>query len=616
MSDVGDATFRNDVFGAIDKFRDDNVGRITRIGGDGAALLGGMLLGNTEALAAAEVNQAFRICGLSHLIAVSGSHLAVIATLLAWFLSKLPVGKPVEYGALVAVLVVYVILTGLQPSAIRAAIMCGVSGMAYFAGRRGHGPTALAAAAVIMLLATPSNAFSIGFWLSVFAVLGLVLFSPIVKSWFTEALSSAAERFGKPAGKAKQVMSESLALTATAQLATIPIIVPVFSMFSCVSPIANIVVAPLATVMVGAGMVALIITLLPLPFCEQIGTFVLYALSKTGDVAGWVAGLLGKVPFSAVPLTADMLLAIIIALIIASLLFITWPRLRASTIRVLGAVALSAALVFTIVLPNFTPPQLVVMDIGQGDALLVREGGNNVLVDTGENTGVLLQALARQHITQLNAVVISHLDSDHCGALEALRGTVNVRNIYFAKGLLTSKGTHNAMRTAYALVGDDGVGELSAGDSIKVGKTLRLDVVWPIEPVSKGDNPDSVCMLLSYDADADGAPEKRTLLTGDAEAPEVAKMMDARLLPRVDVLKLGHHGSTDDIRLEQLRELGVTCGLISAGVNNRYGHPTASTLDILERGDVHVFRTDENGDITVHYDGGAARVSCAKIGEA
>jgi len=167
ISEVENLGFSSDLWGAIDSFRYENSLRIQREEGDGAALLAGVLLGNRETLNDSVVEQDFLTCGLTHLIAVSGSHLVVVAALLAWFLKRLPLNRKLEVGILIFVLALYVMLTGLQAPAIRSAIMAGVAAFSVFVGRRGHAPSGLTAAALLMLLFYPANAYSIGFRLSV-----------------------------------------------------------------------------------------------------------------------------------------------------------------------------------------------------------------------------------------------------------------------------------------------------------------------------------------------------------------------------------------------------------------------------------------------------------------
>jgi competence protein ComEC len=599
--------FRPDVIGALHRFRKANTDYFASVGSEGAALMCGMLLGNTELLQGTESQQGFRVTGLAHLIAVSGSHLAVIAGLLSWLLSRLPGNRVTEALVLAAVLAAYVAFTGFQPSAIRAAIMSATVGCSFLAQRRSHAPSALAAAAFAMLLLYPPNAFSAGFWLSVFAVLGIALFCPLVQAWvYSPAVS--LPKSSLPARVAR-ASAQALGLTLTAQAATLPLCASMFSMVPLIGPLANLVVTPIVTIMVGGGMAALCLMLAS----PQLAMPLLDLLCKLGDLASTLANKLASMPYAAIPMSYDLAPALACAIGIAALVYIVYPRPRRNSLLKLLIVFVLAVSSTIVIAPRLNPPQLVVLDVGQGDALLVREGGHAVLVDTGQFGPVLIQALARQRVYHLDAVILTHLDADHTGALGALQGVVSVDAVFFADGLSDAQGSHQAFQDARRLVGDGAVLPLAWGDELRLGSSISLHVVSPRGQARSGNNAESIVMTLFYDSDADGAPESTALLTGDAEAPELAQALAGGGLTQADILKVGHHGSGDAVRPEQLARLGVRAALISVGAGNRYGHPAKSTLRALEEAGVSIYCTDRNGDITVVYNDQKTLVRCATM---
>jgi competence protein ComEC len=612
LTQHGEPRFANDIPGAIAAFRAQRTQYLAAMGGVGAALNSAMLLGDRQRLSEDPAYQDFKVTGLTHLIAVSGSHLAVIAALLSWLLRRLPIARVVSFAALVATLSAYVILTACQPSAIRAAIMVFCGSLSLLGGRRAHSPSALVLAATGMILVSPANAFSLGFWLSVFSVLGLVLFTPLVSDWLL-ALFGGLRSLPRLLRRPTNTLLELVALTLTAQLAVQPLSTPFFAMISCISPLANLAAAPLMTLMVGAGIV---LFCLPLPLLELLQPLVAL-LNGLGDLLVAITAVLARLPFASVPATVELVPALLGALAAASLLYLLWPRATAARARGLAAVALVALLALQVVAPRMTPPSLVMMDIGQGDALLIRDGPRSVLIDTGPSDSALLHALARAGVTRLDCVVITHLDSDHCGALDALLGTVIVGEVVFARGLLGAGLNDEVFGTAGELVGTEGLRELGAGDRLSLSGRLWAETLWPEALAQEGGNEESVCMLLHYDAQKDGIDEASVLLTGDAEAPELQQMIaNGSLAQRqIDIIKVGHHGSNDSLRPEQLQELAPQLALISAGANNRYGHPTAGTLTALADADVPVLRTDTNGDVTVDFNASGFSVRCATISE-
>ncbi|MDR3136232.1 MAG: ComEC/Rec2 family competence protein [Coriobacteriales bacterium] len=687
VGSVVDLGFEDSPFGTLDAFRADNVRRIKAIDTPGAALLGGVLLGNREAIDDTDLEQDFVSCGLTHLIAVSGSHLAVVATLCGWLFARLPLSKRSGFIILLFILITYVFLTGLQPSAIRSALMAAVSGVSFVLGRRAHAPSALAAAALLMLLVYPAHVFSLGFWLSVSAVLGITLFTGLIQEWLTAmcigspplpqpafsppfahagktypkqsvplvssttetvtktgdvslsagitqallggiALSPASSSLGsdylgavltiyeqdcqqswqRRLGQIRSPLN-ALSVTLAATAATSPIALPVFAVLSLVSPLANLIVGPLVAVLLALGMFALCLS----PFAGPLTNFLLLVASWGGELCAWLSAVLASVPYASVPLHLDKEPALIAALVVAALLYWWWPQASRGLARGLVVVVLAGCLVLSLIAPQFNPAQLVMMDVGQGDSLLVREGSEAVLIDTGASESSLTQALARNQVRELAAVIITHLDDDHCGALARLRGLVVVRAVYFARGLLSNQDNSQAVKDAINLVGASAVGELSAGDRLSLGEHIQLFAVWPQQEALEGSNQESLCLVLSYDANYDNQFEHQALLTGDAESAEVQAILDTYPQLRADIFKVGHHGSRDAVRAEQLQTLHARYALISAGANNRYGHPAQETLTALEQSACQIARTDQDGDVSLFFQGSELQIRYATI---
>jgi competence protein ComEC len=666
LKDVVVEGFPATPLGLIYAFREHNRGTLAAIGGEGSALLRGVLLGDTTELDSSEAGRAFKVTGLSHLVAVSGSHLVVIALLLSWLIRRLGLRRPVELALVTGLLVSYVFLTGLQPSAIRACVMTFIAGTALFVGRRGHIPSALAAAAVGMLLLSPPTVFSVGFWLSVYAVFGLTIFCPLVARWLgcllpsPDALLSAGEKASAFGGRrglrllraAHRALLDPLALTMTAQMATLPITAPLFATIALVSPLANLLVTPFITLLVGAGIVALCL----LPLLGPLGPLLLNGLCAVADASIVIAEWCARLPFAGSAVALDLVAANACALLAAAIIYRLWPQPSRRRMGIVAAVGALVAVLLSLTSLLPVSPQVVMLNVGQGDAILVREGRATVLIDTGESDAMLLRGLARHGVGRLDAVIVTHLDADHSGALDALAGTVPVGHVYFAAGLPEAQATSEALLAADAVLGGRAPEGLACGDVVRLGAGLELVMLWPEQRVAKGGNEESVCLGLDYDPDRDGIAQSRMLLTGDAEAPQLAGLLAAArsnvadapdgndggagavgtgganaastanavgsvssaageddrpvAATRFDILKVGHHGSADAVTVAQLEQMGCRLALISAGRNNRYGHPAPDTLAVLEQAGVTVYRTDLNGDITLRFEGERIIVRC------
>ena len=224
-----------------------------------------------------------------------------------------------------------------------------------------------------------------------------------------------------------------------------------------------------------------------------------------------------------------------------------------------------------------------------------------MLVDTGASESLLRQALARNHVIDLDAVLVTHSDDDHCGALESLGASTHVGMVLFADdGLACAcESCAEARSDACELVGKDSVKGIEPGDVLSVG-SFKLHVLWPFEYVEEGGNADSVCLAITYGA-RNGEGETVALFTGDAEAEQIEELLSLYRLEEVPILKVGHHGSKNALTQEQTLRLSPDIALVSVGEGNRYGHPSAEIIDYLQQSDTAIYRTDMNGDVCCRF---------------
>ncbi len=581
-----------------------------------AALGAGILLG-VRASIAPEINDAFATAGLTHVVAISGWNIAIVAALVAAAVAPLgsrPGGRWTT--ATVAALTVggYVMLTGASPSVVRAALMAGAMLVGRLGGSRAHAGSALALAALVMLLAAPPALWDVGFQLSLLATAGLV--------WF----GGSVER-RLPAWWPGWVR-EPIALTLAAQLTTLPVILVNFERLSLVAPIANVVVVPFVPVamlfcaiasLVGAADAAIHV-----PF--------------VGDVATWFAGgaawlplrvivALGtaaaSVPFAAVDATVPAPFAVawfgmlgLGAWALRSGGPETAPpepparepsrfaRLVAGTLRpipVLGAIA-AVLLVITVASRPHGRLHLTVLDIGQGDAILVEApSGATALIDGGPDPELTLRRIGANlpfHLRRIDLLVLSHPHQDHVAGLVEVLARHRVGAVIEA-GIGFENPSYARLLTDASVAGIPVV-LARAGHEIALDPSTTLAILYPGDedaraPLPDGDiNNASVVVEIRHGG-------FRALLTGDAEAPVEAALVSRGTLRPVDVLKVGHHGSHSSSTPEFLAAVDPTLAIISAGVDNEYGHPAAETLAALA-GHM-VLRTDLDGDVEVATDG-------------
>ena len=248
------------------------------------------------------------------------------------------------------------------------------------------------------------------------------------------------------------------------------------------------------------------------------------------------------------------------------------------------------------------------LDVGQGDSMLVQSGEANILLDTGEDGDVLLRELAEQGVTHLDAIVITHKDADHAGALRQLAGVIDIAHVYVHADLLDKDFMAAVLESARWVTSDRGAEGVRPGSVLQAGD-FSLTVLAP-QDGGKSENDDSLICLIKYDANVDGRIEARGVLTGDAEKDAMRDVVPQ--VGDIDFLKVAHHGSKGGLSEEQLSTLSPEVALIGVGADNKYGHPTKETLQMLEEHGARIYRTDKQGAISIAFSADGMRVTTEK----
>ncbi|WP_234966832.1 ComEC/Rec2 family competence protein [Olsenella urininfantis] len=562
-------------------------------------------------LAARGVSDAFARCGLSHLVAVSGGHLAIVSGLLSSLLESMGLGPRVRLVTLQLTGFAFVLLCGMPPSALRAWLMMGAALGGQLVGRRAHATSSLCAVCLAMALADPAVTGQLSFLLSMTSVLGLCLFVPYASSWLA-CLSPQVDLLpgsSLPRGLAfrvrgwRRLVRDMLAATLVAQVACAPLSCAAFSEFSLVAPLANLLLSFPFSLFLGLGMSSLL--LLPL---EPVSGLLLASCDLLARLILGLVRALSALPLASVHVSCGLAPSLALELCLAALVLLLWPRPQRRAAKV--AVALSAVAVAALTLSwtLLAPAGVTVLDVGQGDAILVRDGPHALLVDAGPDARVA-DALARQHVLHLDAVLLTHLHDDHMGGLSALRG-LGVGRIFVARGV--AQAIPAELKATMGELADVPLEELSLGDVLSVGG-FRLSVIWPKGVVDGSQNSHSLELLVSYEG---AGRSLRCLLTGDAERDETARAMAGVAPAQVDFIKLGHHGSKVSISADTLRALSPQLGIASAGRGNRYGHPSLECRELLAEQGVRFLCTMDVGSVSVTPGAEGVLVSCERPAEA
>ncbi len=539
--------------------------------GEGAALVPALVTGDDQGLPGAVV-EAFRTAGLTHLTAVSGTNLTlVLASLLLIARGAGARGRGLVVVGLAGV-VGFVLLARPEPSVVRAAAMGVVALLGMGPGGRPAGVRALGVATFALLVADPWLALSWGFALSVSATAGLLLVAPA----FRDALAGWLPRW----------LAEAVAVPVAAQLACTPLVAALSGQVSLVAVLANLLAAPVvgpATVLgLGGGVIGLV---LPGP-ARGVGWV-------AGTCAQWVvlvAQQAAALPTPALDWSTGALgLTVLSALSVAAM--VLGPRLLG---RRAPALLLVVVLVLVLVRPTWHPgwpPSgwvMVMCDVGQGDALVLATGpAEAVVVDAGPEPSLVDGCLDRLGVRRVPVLLLTHFHADH---VEGVPGVLSGRAVGEVEVTALREPTSGAVSVdRWAAAAGVPVRVPAYAEVVRVGR-----VAWSVRAPRRllDDSPNDASLVLLVETRG-----VRLLLSGDVEPPSQAALLREGVGP-VDVLKVPHHGSRyQDPRW--LTSLGARLALVSVGQRNDYGHPAASTLDLLREHGTLVRRTDESGDLAV-----------------
>ncbi|MGN0262271.1 MAG: DNA internalization-related competence protein ComEC/Rec2 [Eggerthellaceae bacterium] len=585
--------------GLVCLLRDRSLGALERAypsGGrweDASTLVKAVLFGDRTELFASDLYGVMKTVGLAHIVAVSGAHLVMVTGFAVMILLALGVPRKICIPLQLAIVVSYACLTALPVSVLRAAVMSFCALASFYAKRASASVNALAICVVGIISFNPFLALSISLVLSACASLGIMLLSQGVSCF----LASVTSGHGK-------LVTDSLSVCVSANAFTLPFSISVFGQIPLIAPVSNLLAAPVFPFLVCYGLGSVFLSLL-LPAASKL---LLFPLMLAASAFCALARLLAGIPFACVAADGEVL-----SLFASVLILITGFRFAREALsdKWLALCAVFLLLVLGtafFVKPYLKGDEVIMCDVGQGDAIVLRSGGHAVLVDTGTNDSALLKALARHGVRKLDAVLISHPDDDHCGSLEALFAAVPVGRVCVPEGVLESD-KESCRKLAESVESYECCGLLS-GDSLSVG-AFQVDILSPKQATEEGGNEDSLVLLAGADVDGNGEVDWTFLLTGDAEAKVIEPLLDDRL-EGVDVLKVPHHGSAASVSAEMLQVLRPSLALVSVGEKNRYGHPTNEALSLLESAGAHIVRTDEMGDVVCKLKQDRIQVECLK----
>lgn len=535
----------------------------TLFSGETAAFLQGLITGDQGELSY-QTDNALAVTGLSHAVAVSGMHVSILLTMLHFLFRGSP--RPTAWVG-IPLTVAFTLVTGAVPSACRAAVMQILMLCAPLLRREYDIPTALGAGVLLLLLQNPWAIASVGLQLSFAAVAGLYLFSGPIQR---RLLQWKLPRFA----------ASGLSATVAATALTMPLSLLYFRTLSLVAPLSNLLCLGAVTWCFVLGILAAV--------AGPLGELAAVPARWITNYVLGVVRLLARFPYAAAYSQNPAMLAWGTAalLIAVGLLFLGWKRRRLwSGILLTGFLAAVLLGRFSLTAGTMT---LQVLDVGQGQSLLLESRGFTAVLDCGgsypEEAGEeMARTLLSAGLTTVDALVLTHFDDDHAGGAVQLLHRVRVDRVYLpslpdAQGLAALVADTAEARGAAVLWVDRETAVTFPGGR------LRL---FPPEGTGRNDGLAILATAAEYDM----------LITGDLPTAREQALLRRYQLPRVELLVAGHHGAAGSTSQTLLGWVQPETVVISVGADNPYGHPAPETLQRIEQSGAALYRTDQMGTI-------------------
>ena len=542
-------------------------------------ILGGIVFGEDAVSPPQNIKQSFINSGLLHILAASGMNVAFIYAFFYFFMSLFRINFKIKVVSGMIMVIIYTLMTGLGASVIRAACMLLFVLAGKLIDRDAHSVSLLSFVALLMLIYNPLWINDVGFQLSFIVTLGILLM---------------ASAFGRFKNRLIDFVVSTIAIPVIAQLWVIPIQIFYFNNISLYSVFANIMSVPIVMALSFGGFISSLLSVIK-PIADIVCKIFDFVLNPFITILVNISDFWGRLPYSAFQTSHPSVFQIILYYgILCGFSILLYKDLRE---KYLKRVAISICTLFAILLVTIIPfnnsnLEITAFDVGNADCFLIKTPDNKYLmIDTGKfgyNGGksqaevIVIKYLKDRGIKNLDSIIITHFDNDHCGGAVDLMNAVKVDKIYLNDLKHDSKAAYNIYKTAF----DKNIEQIRVQNRQTVYADKALKIVNLNNYKGKSDNDASIITLITYN-------NFSMLFTGDAGVNGINAVLGD--IPRnITVLKAPHHGAVGGLNRELISYLNPKYALVSTG-ENQFGHPSLYILELLKNS--IILRTDINNSI-------------------
>lgn len=543
---------------------------------DAAAFAKALLLGDDSDISFRD-NITFQRSGIRHIIAVSGLHISILFSVIYSLTARrrrlvLLIGLPV--------LLLFAAVTGFTPSIVRACIMQLLLIISINIDREYDPWTALATACMVMLLANPLVITSVSFQLSVGCMVGIFLFSGRIRDYLSSKIKCKKPK--SILGKTIRWFIGSVSVSVSAMVATMPLCALYFGMVSAIGIITNLLVLWIISYVFFGIILACLLSIIWMP----LGNAMAWMVSWLIRYVLWVARLLSSVPVGVAYTDSPFTVLWIAITIVLLVVFVGCKKKSSFLLPAIVTVTYLLSLTASWILPRIGEVQVTVIDVGQGQCVLLQNKNDAYMIDCGGSDPKLtasaaLNALGAQGIYQLDGLILTHYDEDHCNGVNYLLEVIPVKQLYLPDTQPDSLVRQQLQRSEIPItwITENRRTQLQTG---------VLDFYPAISGTSS--NESSMCILFQ-------GKNCDILITGDRTVSGEHMLLEQARIPKVEFLVAGHHGAATSTGEELLTYCKGAVVAISAGENNIHMHPHPETLERIKAAGCIIRRTDLEGTI-------------------